>query len=423
MSKKKMKQLTFSAATMARLVVTLLCSTVALHAMNIVRPYQILLRPEMQPNSWMQIYAYGEGGFASHGFNDCGDRVDALRIYQPSQDALAMLNGFDPASAIGQKRIRVDANDDGVRGHLAPCSKFEVPFAAQIGLRWFFNHNLSLAFYMPYYHMRLRDVRWQDLTQDITVQDARTKQYLTNDIVTNVAELGGLSICGWDRKGVGDTTVSLEWIKNFKQHKRMLHMVGINGRLGLTLPSGLRSNEDEVFAFAFGNDGAFGIVFALGLDLYAGKYVKAGVDVQLMHQFGNTRERRIKTAPFQTDLLLLAKTSAFTDFGLTQQFSLYFELYKLYAGVSLMVAYQFYKHGFNTLYLTCNQYSTEIANTACDLQGFTTHDAFVVLKYDAAEHMCNKSWSPYVAAFVDIPFNGKRAITTSMAGLVLGLNF
>jgi hypothetical protein len=418
-----MKHIPISAGCLARLVATFLFSTTALQAMNIIRPYQILLRPEMVPDSAMQIYAYGERSFASHSFDECGEHTNPLRIYQPSQDALAMLNGFDPASAIGKKRIRVDANDDCVRGHLAPCSKFEVPFAAEIGLRFFFKHNLSLAFYLPYYHMRLHDVSWQDLTQDITVQDARTKTYLTNDIVANVAELGGLSMCGWDRKGVGDTTISLEWIKNFKQHKRMLHMVGINGRLGLTLPSGLRSNENEVMAFAFGNDGAFGLVFALGLDLYAGNYIKAGVDVQLMHQFGNTRDRRIKTAPFQTDLLLLAKTAAFTDFGLTQQFSLFVELYKIFTGFSLTGAYQFYKHGFNTLYLTCNQFSTEIANTAFDLQGYTTHDAFVILKYDAAEHMCNYSWSPYVAAFVDIPFNGKRSVTTSMAGLVLGLNF
>lgn len=393
------------------------------HAMNLVRPYQILLRPEMKEGSYMQIYAYGERSFAAHAFNDCGDRVDPLAIYQPAQDSLAMLNGFDPMSAIGEKRIRVDANEDCTRGHLVPCSKFEVPFAAQFGLRWFFKHNLSLAFYMPYYHMRLYDVSWQDLTADVAVQDARTKEYLTNDIVANVAELGGLSMCGWDRKGVGDTTVSLEWIKNFKQTKRSLHMVGINGRLGLTLPSGVHANSNEILAFPYGTNGACGIVFALGLDLYIGNYVKAGIDVQLMHTFGSTQQTRIKTAEEQTDLLLLARTSVFTDYGLTQQFSLFAELYRCQAGISLMVAYQFYKRGFNTLYLSCNDYSTEIANAAISLQGNTTHDAFVVLKYDPATSMCDRSWSPYIAGFVDIPFNGKRSITASMAGVVLGLNF
>ncbi|GAH17078.1 unnamed protein product, partial [marine sediment metagenome] len=247
-------------------------------------------------------------------------------------------DGFDPSTQIGQLRIRLDASDDCVRGQFRPCGTFDVDAAIRFGLRFFMRHNLSLAFYLPYYKMALKDVIWQDLTQNVSIQDARVRANLTDCLCERVCELGCLDLSGWDRSGVGDTTVSLEWIRDYPQQKQMLHNVTINGRLGMTLPSGLKEDEDKILAFPFGNDGAVGLIFALGLDLYMGKYIKVGVDVQLMHLFGNTRCRRIKTDMRQTDLLLLAKTQAFRDYGLTQQFSFYWEFYKILYGASFKIA-------------------------------------------------------------------------------------
>ena len=396
----------------------------AMHAMNVIRPYQILLRPPKVPGSWLQLYTIGQFGFDSQSFNACGDHVNPLQIYQCDQDALAMLNGFDPSSAIGQKRIRVDANDDGVRGHLTPCADFRLNAALRFGARFFMPYHLSLAIYLPYYDMELKNVTWCDQTEDVSVQDMRTKAYLTDCICENVACLGCLDIGGWHRKGVGDTTVSLEWIKDFPQQKPTLHNVTINGRLGITLPSGLHADEDKLLAFPFGNDDGIGIVFGLGLDLYIGQYLKAGLDVQLMHIFGHTRCRRIKTALAQTDLLLLGKAEAFADYGLTQQFSFYGQLYRWLGGASIKVAYQFYKRGQDQLFLSSNEFSSEIANSAESLLAYTTHDAFVILDYDFTDHTFNRfGWTPYVAGFVNIPFNGKRSIVAKTAGFVLGLNF
>lgn len=409
-----------------RLVLLLCCivSATSLYSMNLIRPYQIVLRPPKEPNSWLQLYSIGQFGFGDKAFDFDGEQVNPLQIYQCQQNALAMLNGFDPSTKIGQKRIRVDADDDCFRGQFVPCGSFDVDAALRFGMRFFMHHNLSLAFYLPFYKMSLTDVVWQDLTPNVSIEDARVHAYLTDCFVENVCELGDLDITGWKRSGVGDTTVSLEWINDFPQQKELLHNVTINGRLGMTLPSGLKTDEDKILAFSFGNDDAIGVVFALGLDLYLGEYIKAGFDVQLMHLFGNTRCRRIKTDVRQTDLLLLQKASAFKDYGLTQQFSLYWQFYKVLYGASFEVAYQFYKRGEDILSLTSNEFSTEIANSAINLQGFTTHDAFFILSYDFQEHMADcYGWSPYVAGFVNIPFNGKRSIVAQTAGFVFGFNF
>ena len=391
--------------------------------MNVERPYQILLRPPKLNDSWMQFYTIGQFGFDQRAFGQ-EHQTNPLQLYQCSQDALAMLNGFAPCTQIGQKRIRVDASDNGVRGHFIPCADFNVDVAMHFGLRFFMQHHLSLAFYLPFYKMTLHDVSWQNCTQNVSVQDARTCAYLANCLADNMCQLGSLDISGWKRTGVGDTTVSLEWIRDYPQQKPLLHNVTINGRLGVTLPSGLKADEDKVMAFPFGNDGAFGLIFALGLDLYMGRYVKAGLDVQLMHQFGNTRCRRIKTDIAQTDLFLLAKTEAFRDFGLTQQFSFYWEFYKVCYGSSLKLAYQFYKHGEDSFFLNSNEFSTTIANSAERLRSYTTHDAFIILNYDFSEHMADDSrCTPYLSAFVDIPFNGRRALVSKTVGFVFALNF
>lgn len=392
--------------------------------MNLLRPYQILLRPPKPIDSCIQAYGIGYFGFSSKAFGIEGDSVNPLQIYECNQNALTMLNGFTSCSAIGQLSARINAESDCFRGRFEPCAKFHVDGVANFGLRFFFPHDISLAFYLPYYAMRLEDVVWKDLTCCVSIEDARTHAYLTDCLCQKVCELGDLDLGGWKRKGFGDTTVSLEWIKDFPQNREFLRSVMLNARLGLAIPTALKKDEDKIVAFSFGNDRAIGIIFALGIDLSLGCYMKAGLDVQLMHTFGNRRCRRIKTDVLQTELFLLQKTRAFRDFGLTQQFSLYWQFCNFLGGTSLEVAYQFYKRDHDELSLTSNEFSSQIANSSLNLLGWTTHDVFVILSYDFDKYMYEGArWSPYVAAFVDIPFNGKRSIVANNAGFTLGINF
>lgn len=402
----------------------ILAGASGLSAMNLVRPYQILLRPPKVEDSWMQFYGIGQFGFGSKAFGIDGDSVNPLQIYECYQNALSMLNGFDTCSSIGQLSARINAESDCARGRFIPNGTFKVDGVAEFGLRFFFEHNISFAAYVPYYSMSLKDVSWCDQTLNVSMADARTHGYLTDCLCEKVYELGCLDLGGWKRKGAGDTTLSLEWIQDFPQSREILRNVTLNSRLGMTLPTALKADEDKVLAFSYGNDGAIGVIFALGIDLAWGPCVRAGLDVQLMHTFGNTRCRRIKTDALQSELLFLQKASAFKDYGLDQQFSLYWQLYNLFGGASLKVAYQFYKTGRDELALTSNEFSSFTANSSLGLLGYTTHDMFLILSYDFDQYMKDSScWSPYAAAFVDLPFNGKRSIVSRTAGFTLGMNF
>ena len=396
------------------------------HAMNILHPYGTLIRPDYDPYRRVQVVVFAERGFhRAKGFDEDGDSVDVLRIWQKEQNTLAMLEGFDPASDIGQLRTRLDANDDGTRGHFLVNGRLDLDVGFAVAARLFFHDNWSINAYLPVYKMELRDIVFQDQTKNVTEADQRVKTLLTNDLVANVKRLGnGLDLSGWKRSGAGDLILLLEWARNFYQYKPFLKNVCVNFRAGLSIPTGKRTDEDKIFAIPFGNDGAFAIPFGFGLDLTLGRYVKIGLDVQLTHIFGNTRLRRIKTNENQTELLLLAKTQAHRDFGLTQRFNLYVQFYKFLKGLSFKVGYQFRKHGDDEFALKSNIFSQEIVNTAERLQEWTMHHIITKTTYDFGVHLDEDARiRPEFSIFTRLPFNGKRVALIPTVGAVFSFDF
>jgi len=397
---------------------------VPLGAMNLLQPYDTIIRPPFTGKYPWQISLYGETGFGTKALNSCGDCANVLRIWHADQNALKMLEGFSVESPIGQKRIQLDANDDGTRGHFLVCGDLEFNYSIAFAVRYGFLPHWSIAAFLPFFSMRLKNVCWEDQTKDITDADLRVKEFLTDDFFTNVCELGGLDLTGWKRRGFGDLVLMLEWFEHFPQTKPLLKDVQIDWRLGLNIPSGKRQDEDKLFALPFGYDGGLGLIFGLGLDLTFGKNLKGGVDVQLTQVFGDTRTRRIKTQSDQTELLLLQKVQAYKDFGLIQRFNLYFELFKVLKGFSLKTAYQFLKRGDNEISLNTQDFSSEIANSAVSLQEITMHHFILDASYDFGELVGEDARvKPYLGFYIRIPFNGKRVALNRTVGAVFSLDF
>ncbi len=418
-----MKRRTYFKTLFVSIVLSYLFSGSLVFAMNLLQPYDVLIRPPYTDRKRFQVYAMVEHGVANLNFDEDGRRVDALQIWNPDQNALAMLNGFPANSPIGQLRQRIDADDDGTRGHFDVSSNFNLDISAALAARYFLGA-WSFSAYLPFYRMQLKDVQFVDKTEKNNDADCRVKELLTNDLFANVKKLGDLDLSGWKRGGPGDLTLLIEWFDNFPQAKPFLKNVGINWYSGISLPTGLRRDEDKIFAIPFGNDGAFALPFGLGLNLTFGEYVKAGLDVQLIHTFDNTRNRRIKTDLNQTDLLLLQKVDAHKDFGLTQKFSLYVELYKIIKGLSCKVGYQFFKHGEDVLFLGANAFSSEIANTTQNLEDWTAHQIVTNFSYDFAEHLDeDAAVLPYLGLFARVPFNGKRSALQRTVGITFSVDF
>jgi len=406
------------------LFIALMCVSSSVFSMNLRVFYDTFLRPVVWEDSRFCFAVKGQTGFSTIAFDGCERTSNVLRIWDKSQNAIKMLDGFCPESTIGQMRTRIDANDDGVRGHYLVCGDLDVKAKLEFSWWFYFYEHFSLSFHLPYFYMQLKNVVWQEQTKSITADDFRVKQYLTNNFIKNVCDLGCLDICGWTRHGVGDLLVLLEWMRNFPQPKKFLKNVRLSARAGLTLPSGKRTDEDKIFAFAFGNDGATGLLVGGGLDLNLGDYLKGGLDVQILYPFGNTKCRRIKTHCDQTELLLLRKVDAFKEFGITQRFNLYLEIFKPFGGLSLKSGYQYMRHSEDFLYIRTGEFSNVIANSAESLEEWTMHSLIFNLNYDFfTGQEDERTVHPYFAIFAKIPFNGMRVAMERTVGLMLSVDF
>ena len=113
--------------------------------------------------------------------------------------------------------------------------------------------------------MTLKNVQWVNKTLNVSAGDQSVRQNLTNDFFANVATLGdGLYLGDWSRTGIGDLVLMMDWVQDFYQYKPLLKNTRVNWRIGFNFPTGLREDEDKVFARPFGFDGALGLIFGFG---------------------------------------------------------------------------------------------------------------------------------------------------------------
>lgn len=398
--------------------------TIASGQFNWLRPYDTLLIPDQYICKGFQFNTYTEFGVDhATGYNLRGNPVNALQLWSDRQDALAMLSGFPIDSAIGQKNIEIDAFDNGTRGNFCVTGNLNLDWAFALSSRYYFRENLCLSFYLPFYSMQLRNVQWKDLTQEVTAEDIRVKEELTDDIFNTVFALGnGLYLKDWKRQGPGDLTMFLEFFNQFPQKRPMLKNVGVHGRVGLNFPTGKKQNEDLVLAVPFGYDGAAGIFGGAGIDILIADVIECGVDVELLHLFGNTLPRRIKTDINQTELLLLAKVCAYKDYGLVQRFNLYAQILNLFGPVSFKLGYQFFKQNDSQLSFSSCTYSVPIANSALSLTEWTMHHIYTIATYDFT-YFGDKWFNPYLSAYARIPLKGRNIALIPTVGFTVALSF
>lgn len=391
-------------------------------AMNFLRPSDALYWRLWKAEPRFTVKLFAETGIShARAFVHDGCLNNPLNLYGCSQNGIAMLDGFPAGSPINNLRMELPVSStDPINGQFLVNGKVHVKGAGAFSARFAWDDQFSVSCHLPFFSMKLDRVHWTDLTQNAIV-----KEDLTSNFFQNVCMLGdGLSLQGWRRTGVGDLVVLAHWMRSFEQQRPLLKQVTLNGRLGLNFPTGLRADEDKILAFPFGYDGAIGVIFAGGLDARLGYYIQVGFDVELLHLFGTTRDRRIKTDEGQTEWLLLAKTCAYKDYGFTQKFSLYVQCDQFISGASLLVGYQFFRHGRDDLWLETQTFSQEVANTSKKLQEWSMHQMLILGTYEAQ----SVSWRdhelvPSVSVYVRAPVDGKHSVLAPVAGVTVSVAF
>jgi len=393
------------------------------NGMNMLTPRDTLVNPLYDTAYCRHLLAFVEAGISEKCYDGDGNGVNALQIWNCDQRSVEMLEGAPANSPIDRKNRAIEPvlnlEADPRAGYFTVCGDLKMDAAVHLVGRYALKKDWFVTLFMPFYAMRLTDVRWCDQTTN-----EQLKTDLTNDLGKYTCDLGCLDIGCWSRRGPGDLACIIDWLSDFPQNKEYLQNVRVNARIGLTIPTGLKRDDDKIMAIPFGNDGCCTVPFGGGLTVFIRPCIMLGVDVQLTHTFGNARLRRIKTHEDQTELLLLNKARAYRDYGLMQRFNLQVGAHRFWKGTSARLGYQYIKHGEDSLSLCTSEFSQRIANTSVQLEEWTMHHLVAYLENDFSSVMCdNTAVQPRLALFARVPFNGKRSAMTTMVGLVASFDF
>lgn len=395
-------------------------------AINLFNPYDILM---LQPLIALPEFQVSVG--YERFINGCGMQADddelcqswrkccnILQIYQDSQDAIAAYKGTDFNTPIGQQTLVFPVDDDnGTHGLLTPCGDLTID-NFMLSARYAWCNGVSFGLYLPVIKAHLKNVRWK--SNNLA---APYESQIDNNTIKVLEETGKLCLGNWSRHGLGDLAALFMWNRYYPQNKRWLKNVHGGLRGGLLFPTGLKSDEDLLLAFPFGNDGSLGVLGGATLELWWGGFLRFGVDGEFTQIFGTCRTARIKTDPAQTDLLFLVKAPVNREVGFMQHYTLYLQATHFWRGLSFRAAYQYTKHNDDKLFLATDHYDAELANTAEYLQEWTMHNLVLSATYDSWLGKPRPQYWPTVMAFYKHGFNGKRAVLGNTIGLQLTINF
>lgn len=400
---------------------------------NMFRPYDAALRlAKPRKGDRVNLTVQAEYGSRKEGRNWQANRRNVLALHDDNQSSILMLrnlvNPTAQAQAASAMLVAAGVEDDGTRGRVVMTGKhhawdvnlsgaYLLPFKPIPG-------DLSIAVHVPVVHRKIDGVAFKDLTKDsLIAQDITTKAHVTNDFKNNVKAFGNLNLANWDKTGLGDVAVMLNWCNAYRQDKDYLKMVTLHAKLGVSMPTGQKKDEDQAFSMPLGHDGAWGLPVGMGMELDFVKHIKAGMDVDFLVLFDETRDRRLKTNDLQTEFLLLNKGRATKEHGLTWQFHLYLQFCRLIKGLSLGADYHFVKHDDDRLNPRNNTFSFGVVNSARSLKEWNAHNILFKAQYDFADNKSDWKVAPQLALFYKLPVAGKNIVDAHTFGGQLAVNF
>ncbi|MBY0353940.1 hypothetical protein K2W90_06265 [Candidatus Babeliales bacterium] len=403
---------------------------------NFFRSYDYALRFPYIKNRTASFGVFNaEYGARCTGLNNDDDRRNVLAIHNDTESAISMTR--NPTSSVEMamgaplKGLYDTFDDVDLQGHQQLRGKFSgldftlfasyvLPLKAEDGM-------LAISAHLPivWREIRAKKTLITDLTQvgPLTPQGANIKTYLTDDLVKNVKEFGGLNLATWDKSGIGDLDILLEWSNRYKQDKEYLKLVMLYAKLGLSFPTARERDQDQAFSMPLGNDGAWGIPLGIAMELGFVHNVRVGIDVDFLLLFDTKKEYRMKTDKNQTDFLLLNKGLATKEYGFTWQFHLFIQGLRIWEGLSVKGAYQFVKHDDDRLIPHNNVFDFSVVNTANNLKEWNVHNLIFTANYDFFHDCKDCAVNSQLSFFYKLPVDGKNIIDNHSVGGQFSLLF
>ncbi len=404
---------------------------------NFFRPSDATVKlPTIDDTKW-QIGSRFEYGRSKSARTICKLKPNVLQMYDTYQSTLAMIE--NPLPEIDALLVTPTGGNlnlflqtiqrDGIRGTELTTGTFSGWDWTLFGARSFIFDRIPGAFTLsvntPIRHQEISDLSITDRTNTdrtkaTAPQDYLVKQLITDDFAANVKKWGGIDLSPWSKTSIGDIVFMFAWDNIFPQEKENLKEVELGAKIGISCPTAPVKDIDKAFSMPLGNDGTWGMPLGLSLGLNFIHHIRAGIDADFLVLFDKTCIRRLKTAPLQTEFLLLNKGSALKEYGLTWQFHLYLQAYRFTHGLSASFGYDYVKHDTDVLTPKTNAFDFSIVNTANSLQEWNAHNLIFKLNYDRFD--CNVAKSQF-ELFYKLPIAGKNVINCSTVGCQLAVNF
>lgn len=395
--------------------------------LGFLEPYNFMIESEplLAKSAWQWNF-FTQTSFDTKSFDGQGLPVNALQIYEPRQNILALFQGFQD-SKFNQMINGIAGGagggaDNFENGFFIPTGDFtgyQVAFLSS----YRFHNNCYFKVSLPAYNLQLSNVVWDYSGTDTTFSGQQIESELVTNFLTDAQDLFGLSLQGWKTSGIGDLAMLLDYIGDFPQGRTVLRNVRVHGRLGLTFPTGQLANENWLMPQALGADGSVTMPFGGGLDINLGRYFQCGFRGQFSYIWGNLKERRIPTFYSQTTLLYPTVMPTYKNYGITQLFDLYGQIYNPVGGLSFKVAYEYFFKSMDTLSVARTGVDYNIINLNLNLDEVTRHNFICLLSFDSAFLDKHDKIHPQLGVYVNIPFNGSFATLASTLGVQLSLDF
>lgn len=396
--------------------------------LGFLEPYNFMIESEpLLPKQKWQWNFLTQSCFDTTSFNFDGNQVNALQIYEPAQDMLGLFQGIGLESQFNQLVNSIAAGSGGgvnnsQNGLFTPTGDFsgyQVAFLSS----YKFHNNCYFKVALPVYNLKLSHVAWDYTGNNETFSGQQIQDELVSSFLQDAQNIFGLNLSGWQTSGLGDLALLLDYIGDYPQGRTLLRNVRVHARLGLTFPTGLVANENLLMSQPLGNDGSMTMPFGGGLDINLGRYFQCGFRGQFSYIWGNEKLRRVPTFAGQTTLLFPTVMSTFKNYGITQTFDLYAQMYNVYAGLSLKLAYEYYFKTQDNISINRPGYNYNLLQSDLTLEEMTRHNMIILLSFDSGFLEKHDKIHPQVGLFLNMPFNGSLATLASTVGVQLSLDW
>lgn len=374
---------------------------------------------------WLTSFDIDLGGGASHsGFNGAGKRVSMLNVYGLQNMHQLGVNVPTPhgpdailAEQILDNLARVPASSPfGMLSYSGTFTIMELnaQYTQNLCRNWFFQTHL------PIRTLAVKQIRFRDLTPDtgtFTKDTPEWQSFLTH--ADRIFAAYDLCVAPYHTTHPGDLSITGGYARNY-QDTTTLDFIDYTFKAGVLFPTGTARNPHNPFSLPWGYNKHWGIPLSADSALGCYGWLTAGVHADILFFFDKTRTISMKTTNGQSGFIQLARARATVHQGALWTLGGYLKADHLGNRISLLIGYSYaHKNNDTIAPLDTALFNAAIATNDSRYRAWCMHTMHMSLEYDASNEY--RIFGPRISFFVNIPFSGKRIITTTVKGAGFGL--